>query len=265
MATVKEIYRYLDGLAPFHLQMDFDNAGFLVGRGDRQVTTILVALDITEAVVAEAAELGAELIVAHHPVIFHPLRSLTDNSPDGRIILTMAEHGIAAICAHTNLDAVAGGVNDMLAQRLGLSGIEQLKQDGVDPAGRPYGIGRVGSASGTPMYAPAFASFVKEMLGANGVRYVDARRPVRRVAVGGGACADMMVDAIALGCDTFVTSDVKYNGFLDAGALGINLIDAGHFPTENVICPVLVKWLESELPKAKISISQRHKEVFSYL
>ncbi len=115
MATVREIYQYLDGLAPFSLQMEFDNAGFLVGRGERAVSKILVSLDITEEVAEEAAELGAELIVSHHPVIFRPAKSVTDGDPDGRVLLALAEHRIAAICAHTNLDAVAGGVNDALA------------------------------------------------------------------------------------------------------------------------------------------------------
>ena len=177
----------------------------------------------------------------------------------------LTEQKIAAICAHTNLDAVSGGVNDALAQRLGLVQVEQLRQDGVDASGRPYGIGRVGNTTGVPGYAPAFAAFVKEALGSNGVRYVDARRPVRRVAVGGGACADMLGDAIALGCDTFVTADVKYNGFLDARALGINLIDAGHYPTEQVVCPVLAKWLSDGFPKVEVLLTRRHKEVFSYL
>ena len=265
MATVREIYQYLDGLAPFSLQMDFDNAGFLVGRGDRQVARLLVSLDITEEVVAEAAELGCQLIVSHHPVIFFPAKSITDSDPTGRTLLSLTERQIAAVCAHTNLDAVHGGVNDALAQKLGLVQIEQLKQDGVDASGRPYGIGRVGNTAGIPMYAPAFAAFVKEALGANGVRYVDARSPVRRVAVGGGACADMLKDALAMGCDTFVTADVKYNGFLDAKALGVNLIDAGHYPTEQVVVPVLAKWLESGFPKVEVLTTQRHKEVFSYL
>ncbi|HJB81206.1 Nif3-like dinuclear metal center hexameric protein [Flavonifractor plautii] len=265
MATVREIYQYLDGLAPFSLQMDFDNAGFLVGRGDRQVDKILVSLDITEEVVAEAAQLGCQLIVSHHPVIFFPAKSVTDATPDGRILLSLVEHNIAAICAHTNLDAVSGGVNDALARKLGLTNIEQLKQDGVDASGRPYGIGRVGNTAGVPMYAPAFAAFVKEALGANGVRFVDARRPVRRVAVGGGACADMLKDALALGCDTFVTADVKYNGFLDAKALGVNLIDAGHYPTEQVVVPVLAKWLADGFAKVEVLTTQTHKEVFSYL
>ncbi len=264
MATVREIYQLLDTLAPFSIQMEFDNAGFLVGRGDQAVDRILVSLDITEPVVSEARERGAQLIVSHHPVLLHPARSITDGDPTGRILLALVERKIAAICAHTNLDAVAGGVNDALAHRLDLVQIEPLKQDGVDSSGRPYGIGRIGNTVGAPMYAPAFAAFVKRQLGANGVRYVDARRPVRRVAVGGGACADLLSDALALGCDTFVTADVKYNGFLDAKALGINLIDAGHYPTEQVVVPVLAKWLSDAFPKVEVFATARHKEAFSY-
>ena len=112
MATVREIYQLLNTLAPFSIQMEFDNAGFLVGRGDQAVDRILVSLDITEPVVSEAAERGAQLIVSHHPVLFHPARSITDGDPTGRILLALVERKIAAICAHTNLDTVAGGVND---------------------------------------------------------------------------------------------------------------------------------------------------------
>lgn len=265
MTKVINVCQCIDAFAPFETQWDLDNSGFQVGRRDREVTRILVSLDITREVVEEAAQLDAQLIVAHHPVIFQPVHRVTDTDPVGQVLLTLAERRIAAICAHTNLDAVAGGVNDALAQRLGLVQTEQLKQDGTDHLGRPYGIGRVGVWEGTGMYAPAFAQQVKEALGANGVRYVDARRPVRRVAVGGGACGDMLSDAFRMGCDTFVTSDVKYHSFLDAKAMGLNLIDAGHYPTENVVCPVLVKWLSAAFPKLEIAQSKRHEEVFSYL
>ena len=106
---------------------------------------------------------------------------------------------------------------------------------------------------------------VKRLLGANGIRLVDGGLPVRKVAVGGGACADMMGDALAQGCDTFVTSDVKYHQFLEARASGLNLVDAGHFPTENVVCIVLQDWLAKRFPQVSVKISQRHMEVFSYL
>ena len=232
MATVKDVYAAVNQIAPFAAQMDFDNAGFLVGRGEQQVTRLLVSLDITE----------------------------------GRIVLARAERGSAAICAHTNLDASVGGVNDALADALSLTECTVLEPSGTDRAGAVIGIGRAGVLrTGTGMDAATYAAQVKKALGANGVRYVDAGRPVCRVAVGGGACGDMLSLACKLGCDTFVTADVKYNIFLDAKAEGVNLIDAGHFPTENVICPILAQKLRNIFPGVEVMLSQRHKEVFSYL
>lgn len=263
MTTVGEVFRFLQEKAPFELQEGFDNAGFLVGREESSINRILVSLDITEQVVREAADQGAQLIVAHHPVIFGGVTSVTDQTVTGRILLSLAENGIAAICVHTNLDSVEGGVNDALALRLGLTDIGQLKQAGVDGRGRPYGIGRVGMVPEQPLYD--FAMAVKRLLGANGIRLVDGGRSVHMVAVGGGACAEFMTDALAQGCDTFVTSDVKYHQFLEARALGLNLVDAGHFPTENVVCPVLQDWLSKRFPQVAVSVSQRHAEVFSYL
>lgn len=261
--TVKDILEMLQEKAPFELQLGFDNAGFLVGHMDGEVSRVLVALDITVPVVEEAKKLGCQLIVAHHPVIWGGAKSVTDQTPTGCKLLALIENHIAAICAHTNLDAVADGVNDALAKKLELSEVGQLKQDGVDGQGRPYGIGRVGVVEEQSL--EEFAGFVKDSLGSNGVRFVDAGKPVRKVAVGGGSCSDMMGDALALGCDTFVTSDVKYDGFLDAKALGLNLIDAGHYPTENVVCPVLKDWLERAYPELEVTVSQVHHEVFSYL
>lgn len=253
MATVMDVYRFLDQKAPFSTQLSFDNAGFLVGRGDRTVSAVMVALDITEAVVNEAAQAGAELIVSHHPVIFSPARHITDRDPAGRRLLALVEYGIAAICAHTNLDIAAGGVNDALAQALGLEQVGAFSEDG---------IGRIGVVSGRAE-AKAFAAQVKERLGANGVRFVDGGHPVYRVAVGGGACGDMISMAAACGCDTFVTSDIKYHQFQEAEALGLNLIDAGHYPTENVVCPVLADWLREGFPNLRVQLSRCHREVFS--
>ena len=264
MATVKDIYAYLNDLAPFAYQMSFDNSGFLVGRGETPVSKVMVALDITEEVVEEAREAGCQLIVSHHPVIFHPAKRITDADPTGRILLALTENRIAAICAHTNLDAVAGGVNDALAKALKLKEVELLHQDGWDEDGDPYGIGRVGKVTGYDSLSN-FAAFVREALHAPGLRLEDAGRSVKKVAVGGGSCGDMLSQVAEKGCDTFVTADVRYNVFLDARAMGINLIDAGHFTTENVVCPVLAKWLKEGHPELEVLISNRHKEVFSCL
>ncbi len=255
MATVMDFFTYLDQRAPFALQMDFDNAGFLVGRGDGEVTRVLVALDITRAVVDEAADLGAQLIVSHHPVIFHPVRSLTDGDSTGRTLMALVKQDIAAICLHTNLDLAAGGVNDALAAAVGLTDTAPLTGEG---------LGRVGRLEAP--WAPAdYAARVKRALGAAGLRWTQGRGMVRSVAVGGGACGDLLAAAHGACCDAFVTSDVKYDVFLEADALGVTLIDAGHFPTENVVCPVLADWLREGFPQVEVLYTQRHREVIAYL
>ena len=267
MASVRDIETFLFSKAPKELAMSWDNVGLLVGFPDCEVHKLLVALDITGEVVKEAAELGADLIVAHHPVMncaWEKVQTVRNDTVQGSILIGMLTGGLSGICMHTNLDAVEGGVNDALAQKLGLSHIQQLHPDGVDSQGRPYGIGRAGEVGGYAD-ARAFAAFVRDALNAGGVRLEDAGRPVRKVAVGGGACGGMLSDAAALGCDTFVTADVKYDVFLTARALGINLIDAGHFSTEDVVCPVLVQWLAEGFPDLEIFRSKRHKEVFSSL
>lgn len=264
MATVKDVYGLLDEKAPFSSQLSFDNSGFLVGRGDKQVKHILVALDITREVIDEAIRLRADLIVSHHPVIWEAPRSVTDETLLGRKLLALIQNDIAAICAHTNLDAAVGGVNDALAAALGLEDTELLKVYGTYADGTPFGIERIGTLHGSGKTLPEFAAEVREKLGANGVRYVDAGRPVHRVAVGGGSCSGSIRDVLAAGCDTFVTADVKYDGFLDAKALGLNLVDAGHFPTENVVCPVLISWLKQAFFDVKVTFSA-HQEVFSCL
>ena len=132
----------------------------------------------------------------------------------------------------------------------------------MDREGRPYGIGRVGLAHAAGCGAAEYARFVKGQLGAASVRYVDGGRPVRRVAVGGGSCGSMLLDAVRAGCDTFVTADVKYNVFLEARELGISLMDAGHFATEDVVCPALVEFLRGEFLDVPVLRSAVHREVY---
>ncbi len=265
MATVNDIYTFLDQKAPFAIQEDFDNAGFLVGKGTAPVHRALVALDITPEVIREAAEQRAELIVAHHPVIWGKIASVTDADNTGRKLLSLIEHGIAAICAHTNLDAVEGGVNSALAQRLGLKDVTLLEQAGAFTDGVPYGIGRVGELEQGPVSPSAFGQWVKQALCLDGVRFMPGTRPIRRVAVGGGACGSMLPQAAALGCDAFVTADLKHDLYLEAKELGLTLVDAGHFSTEAVVCPILQSWLLEAFPDLQVSVSAVQKEVFSYL
>ena len=261
--NVQEIVDFLETIAPRAMKYDWDNVGLLCGSGKQEVHKILVALDPFENVCREAAQKGADLLVTHHPLIFHAPKSVTDETDVGRSILFLARHGICAVNAHTNLDCAPGGVNDVLAETLGLSDIRVLSPMGEDSQGRPWGLLRGGLVEEQPL--SAFLEQVKSRLQAKGLRYVDSGKAVRRVAVGGGACADEMFTALDAGCDTFVTADVKYDTFLQARALGLNLMDAGHFATENVVCPGMVDFLSRKFPQAEVRLSERHKEVYAGL
>ena len=254
MPTIHDIESALYALAPKALAAEWDNVGLLAGSADREVRSVLVALDITEPVVEEAERMGADLIVSHHPVIFHPVKSITDRDPSGRLLIRLVRSGTGAVCMHTNLDAAQGGVNDALASALGL-------QDAAPAA--EGGIARIGTLPET-MALPGFLARVRNALRPNGIRYVDGGRPIRKVAAGGGACGDFLWEAAALGCDAFVTADLKYNHFLDAGVLGLTVIDAGHFPTEDVVCPMVVRYLREKFPEVQVEKSAVHREVIQY-
>ena len=264
MLTVKNIHDALFAFAPESMKMgDWDNVGLLCGREERSVSCVLVSLDVTPEVAAEAAALGAECIVTHHPALFDPIRALNDRSYTGELLLTLAERQIAVISLHTNLDCAPGGVNDTLAQTLGLRNIRVLDPIGYDAQGRPYGLVRMGETDTAPLRA--FAAFVRETLACPGVRIADAGRPVRVVAVGGGSCGSEIDAVLRAGCDTFVTADLKYHQFAEARFRGINLIDAGHFETENPICAVLASVLRRLSPELRVELSKTHRDAVQFL
>ena len=256
MTTVWDIEQYLYAWAPRELAESWDNVGLLVGDPEVEVHRVLVALDVTPQVVDEAIEKDCQLIAAHHPVkncAWNQVQTVRTDDRQGRVLTELIRNGIAAICMHTNLDAATGGVNEVLAQKLGLSDLKMLTEEK---------IGRIGTLK-CEIPLVEFTHSVIELLGCNGLRYVDAGRPVHRVAVGGGACGCYIPQAIAAGCDTFVTSDLKYNDFLDTE--GLNLIDAGHFPTENVVCPALRDRLAEAFPAVDVLCSTSHsREIIQY-
>ena len=256
MYKVAEIADYFEKKVPSAMKMDFDNVGFLAGNSGWDVGRVLVSLDITGEVIEEAKGLGAQLILSHHPLFFQ-LKSASDRTPEGHRLVSLLSSGIAAICLHTNLDCACGGVNDALMARLGIDVSGILEPEQALPDGTVYGCGRWGElAEATDM--PHFLGKVKDALSANGLRYHDAKIPVKRVAVCGGSGGSMLGDAVARGCDTLVTADVKYDQFLFAREEGINLIDADHFCTENVVVPVLADMLGEAFPELDVHISKRH-------
>ena len=253
MTLSSEIFDYLDTLSPAALALDWDNSGLQVGSRNAPVRKILVALDPFEDVCREAAAMGAELVITHHPLFFNSIKSLTDESAVGRAAAILIQNGIGLFSCHTNLDIAPGGVNDGLARALGLEnptvfGSEQLLRKGQIPE--------------QPL--EQFLEAVKTKLGCPGLRYVSAGKPCRSIAVGGGACADFLAEVAAAGCDTFVTSDIKYNGFWDAQDLGLNLIDAGHFYTENPVCAYLAEKIRGQFPDLAVQISKNHADCMKF-
>ena len=261
MSTIADILKAIDSFAPGYMKESWDNVGLNCGRMDREVHTVLVALDPSFEACQEAKQIGADLLLTHHALIWKP-GFVTDQTIWGKKALYLIENGIACINAHTNLDCAPGGVNDRLAQMLGLEYIQVIAPMGTDEQGREWGLLRSGEVEEQPL--SEFLSTVKEALHCDGLRFVDGGRPVRKVAVGGGACAGELMDAVRAGCDTFVTADIKYNQFWDAQDLGLNLIDAGHFHTENPIVSVLAEKIAAAFPEIEVVVSEKHRDCMKF-
>ena len=257
MPTVREIEAALFEIAPRECAQEWDNVGHLLGNPDQEVRRCLVALDATLDTAEEAVAKGCQLLVTHHPVMnckWLQVQTIRDDTPQGALLTRFLRSNVSVISMHTNLDIAQGGVNDVLAGILGIMNPEPFTDEGV---------GRCGWRE-EPMALPDFVRFVSQALGCNGVRYAGAGKPVHRVAVGGGACGEFEDAAISAGCDTFVTSDLSYHQFVEAKSKGINLIDAGHFPTEDPICCELVSYLAERFPGLEIQKSASHREVIQY-
>ena len=262
MVTAEQIYEQLAQLAPVDMKMDFDNVGFLVGFSENPINQVLVSLDITDDVISEAIAWGAGLIVSHHPLFFS-LKSVTDGDRTGRKIVRMISHGVSAICMHTNLDAAIGGVNDALAAKAGIVKGQLLSEDGYRNGGEAFSYGRFGLIE-KELELSEYLELIKKNLNANGLRYYDAGRKVHQVAVVGGSGGGELHSAIARGCDTMLTADIKYDVFLEAKESAINLIDGDHFCTENTVTPVLCAYIQDHFPELMVKLSSQHAQTAQF-
>lgn len=232
MAKVKDFYGYLNSIAPFETQEDWDNSGMLVGDMDAEVKKVAVVLDITHEEIKKAKAIGADLIISHHPVIFNPIKSVTRGSVPYELVAS----SINALCCHTPLDIADGGTNDSLAKLLG---IEVTRTE--DP------ILRLGTVE--PTTAQELAGKIANTLNTK-VRYADAGKTIKKIAICTGAGCSLIEAAGEI--DAFITGDASHHNFLDCIQAGITLIAAGHYETEIVVVPVLVKKLQAQFPDIEI-------------
>ena len=232
VVNVQDILNILQEIAPLDLAQSWDNVGLLIGSPDDQVSSVLLALDPAGTLIPEAELCNAELIITHHPAIFHPLKSLRSDRPTEKFLHAAVRAGINVIGCHTNFDAAYGGVNDVLARLLHLQETVPLLPDGGERCGRKTGLGRIGRLN-EPVSSEEFLEQLDAVLSPPWLLEAGPRPEiVRCVGVCGGACSDVAATALAAGADVFITSEIKHNVARWAEEAGFWLIDGGHFATE---------------------------------
>ncbi|OQB15196.1 MAG: putative GTP cyclohydrolase 1 type 2 [Firmicutes bacterium ADurb.Bin193] len=250
MTTVRDIAEKMKVFAPPALAGEWDNVGLLVGSHDKVVRRILVALDMDSQTAAEAAAKNADLVITHHPILLKPVNRITDETAEGRVIKTLIKNDISMLAAHTNLDSADGGVNDVLAQKIGLINIRKIFT--------PDGVASSRTGEITPQTLEAFTKYVGEKLNSTVIKRVgDKNRIITRVAVCSGSGAFMINTANDEGCDALVTGEAKYSDEQLAHETGLCLIEAGHFETETIVCEVVRDFLRKEFKDIEIMVSQR--------
>ncbi len=252
----QKIIRLLEELAPQEYAESWDSVGLQLGNRDTAIDKIMVALEVTAAVAAEAEEKSVDLLVVHHPLIFKPMKTITEHQPLGKIIRHLIKADIHVYVAHTNLDIAWGGLNDTLADLLDLEQVEILQLSAEQPVqGEPIGLGRTGILP-EPLALKDLAEGIKKSLNADQIRYVGKPgQLIRKVGLCTGAGADLITDAKRAGCDVLITGDVKYHEAREAEILGIALIDAGHYETENTAVSALAKWLRQKIDEKEYEVT----------
>ena len=250
-ATAGQVLKLVDAIAPFDLAEPWDNVGLLAGRPDSPVERVLCALDLRMEVIDEAVQRDCQLIVTHHPIMFRGRKNLCETDGEGRLLCALVRSNLSMIAAHTNFDNASPGVNDALAEALCLRDIAAL-ENGM----------RVGTAAPTDF--GTFCDRVSSILRGPCRCYGEPDRPIRRVAVLGGAGEDFAEQAIAAGADVYLTGEMAYHKALDAVDNGLCIIEAGHAATEYPAISLLCRGLQkaADAVQYNICVLQSEADVF---
>ena len=259
--TIKEITDIIEAFAPLSLQESYDNSGLVVGRPTDEVSKVLLAVDVTDEVMDEAESEGCDMIITHHPIIFHPLKRLNSASVVERCVERAIRKGIALYACHTNLDSAPEGMSWRLATMLGVEKLEVLQPS---LKGEQCGFGVVGTLA-EAMPTEAFLREIMRVTGAKVIRHSDIATPsVYRVAVCTGSGASLIGDARKVGADVYVTADLKYNDFMTPdGALTV--ADIGHFESEYCAIDILFDILSKKMFTFAVRKSGLSRNPINYL
>ncbi len=245
----KDIMAMIEGTYPKSAALDFDNVGLQAGRSQKEVNRIYLALDATDEVIEQAIEAGADMLITHHPLIFSPLKSVTDEDFISRRILKLIQHDIAYYAIHTNYDVL--GMAELSGKILELKDTEVLTVTLNTQTGEE-GIGRIGTLPHT-MTLEECCVYIKHKLKLGAVKvFGDRDRKVQRIAVSPGSGKSMVDAAVTKGADVLVTGDIGHHEGLDAVAQGLSVIDAGHYGTEYIFIDDMKQFLSERLPAAVI-------------
>jgi dinuclear metal center YbgI/SA1388 family protein len=264
--TVADLMALMEALAPAALAEEWDNVGLQAGSRNWPARKVRLALDPLPAVVETAARDGIDLLITHHPLIFRPLRQLDFDTPTGKAVETAARHGMAIFAAHTNLDSVSDGVNDVLAERIGLSTDGPLAAAEGEPVA---GIGRIGTLSeAEPL--DGLARRVGRAVGTPFVRAVgDPATPVTSVAICSGSGGGLLGQFLKSPARCYITGDLKYHEARDIEAAGRTAVDIGHFASEHLAMAALARTLSARLAErgapVPVDIAAEEREPFRTL
>jgi len=249
MMECREILQKIEEIAPVSYACGWDNVGLLAGRRDKEVSRVTVALDANDRAIEQAIAGGSDLLVTHHPLIFSPVKRVTDETLVGRRLLKLLTHDICLISMHTNFDIAPGCMGDLAAERLGLTGYTPLEVTGEGENG-PYGIGVVGAPAGESVSVEQLCLQVKEAFDLEGVQLYapEDMSPVTCVAMCPGSGKDEISYALAAGAQVLITGDITYHYATDAVAEGLAIIDAGHYGLEQVFIPFMTSYLKEKVP-----------------
>ena len=264
---IKEITDAIEQYAPLRLQEEWDNAGIQVGDPETEVTGILLCTDATEAVVAEAIDLGYNLVISHHPLIFRGLKKIMGRTPVERAVAMAIKHDITIYSAHTNMDSAWQGVSFRMADKIGMTNVQFLDDNSVDPYGESdsttAGCGVIGDIE--PMPAREVLKRVKAAFEVGAVRYSgDGDTMVSRVALCGGAGGFLLDKAVAMGAQLYVTADMRYHDFLD-NAQRIVVADIGHYESEHFTKEIFLEIIQKKSPTFAVAFAKNETNQVNYL
>jgi dinuclear metal center YbgI/SA1388 family protein len=248
---LSRIIDFLDRLAPPALAESWDNVGLLLGDPASEIRSLMTCLTLTPDVAAEALGARAELIVTHHPVLFRGVKRLTTATPEGDMILSLIRGGVAVYSPHTAFDSARTGINQILAERLGLQEIAPLRPAASEDLSG-LGSGRFGRLLHSGNLGQ-FLELVRNQLGMRHLQYTgDLGRPVVRVALACGSAAEFLADAHRHGCDVFLTGEARFHACLEAQQCGVALVLAGHYGTERPGIEFLADSLQQSFPGLRV-------------